>query len=323
MDLEYSHEWFELTKELNALDRRIYGEKMDPDTDEEVRAAYRTALQERYVHRSEFTCERKKELVDDMEELTGSHLEFHISYQPTRYVTVTCPKNELGFKVFDEQRVSPALKRYLESKGDDVAILAKSSSSRGRVDIADIYGELRGVDAEGHEATHLILDGSLLQNAYHQDEARIICDTACDIVGAERLRHYVEKHYSDDEQMVEQMDRLLQFKEKSVKLISEARDEILPFIEAGDKKGSDAVVEKYSALSDEVLGQHLEINRCIIAVAHIYSANMEVKGALETLRDERGLARMLEAVKEITTIDELLDVAYGDQDVAVCEETDS
>ena len=323
MDLEYSHEWFEFTREMNALDRRLYNEKMDHDTEETIRSEYRTCLYKRYEHRSEFIGERKKELVEDMEELTGTHLEFHLQYQPTQYVTVRCPKDKLAFDVVDEVRVSPAAKRHFESQGYDVAILAKSSSSRGMVRIADIYGELRGADAEGHEATHLILDGTPLQNAYHQDEARIICDTACDIVGAERLQYYVEKHYSSDEKMVERMDHLLHFKENSVKLIGEARDEILPFIEAGDKKGADAVVDKYSALSDEVLGQHLEINRCIMAVAHIYSGNKEVKGALETLKDERGVAGMLEAVKEITTIDELLDVAYDDQGIAKREEPES
>ena len=167
------------------------------------------------------------------------------------------------------------------------------------------------------------MEGSPLQNAYHQDEARIICDTACDIVGAERLQYYVEKRYSGDEEMADKLDHLLHFKEKSTKLIGEARDEILPYIEAGDKKGADAVVEKYTALSDEVLGQHLEINRCVIAVAHIYSGNQEVKGALETLKDEGGVAGMLDAVKEITTINELLDVAYGDRDVAIREESES
>ena len=160
------------------------------------------------------------------------------------------------------------------------------------------------------------MEGSPLQRNYRNDESRTICDTAADLVGESRLRRYVEKHYSDNPEVYERMEKVINYRENFGKLINDAREEIIPYLEAGDIEGADAVVEKYTAMTDEILGKHVEINRAVIALFSMYSGNSEVTEALKKLRDEGGIMGMIEKIWNVTTIEELMKVAYGDNNTA-------
>lgn len=309
--LEYSSEWFDLTGKAQEIDKVLYEGNLPAQEAEVLKASYDTLIETRNTYKPQFEDERKNVLLSDIKDLTDKDIHMTFNYIPTIYKTFVSPKDELAYNEHTNGRVTPEEKKELEAQGYDVCIVRLSYNSMGSINISDSFDELVSTSTEGHEAGHTLLQGSPLQWNYWNDESRTICDTACDVIGELRLRHYVEKYHDSQPEIVAKMEKQISYSENFGKIINDAKEEIEPLLAAGDIDGADAVVQKYTDMTDDVLGKHREINRCTIALFSMYSGNSQVNDALHKLVNEGGINGMVEDIWEVTTIDELLEVAYG------------